>query len=225
MAEDAAATTHGTERETEARIAATFLIEVLNLPDTSDVVRQELALVDRDQTLSVFAAEFESSVGPAAFLIYVYRLEQVDDDGRRGRERFREDLATLETAARLDTPGPRAVGHAETEGRALILATSPAVLRALQGEPAPESDVPVAPASPDELLKARETESLRLLRSLRAADRAASAWLAAWNASPSVTLIPEETELSLFLNDEQSIKSLLRALNRLLSSTGAEPRG
>src|SRR5690606_29543154 len=64
----------------EASLAASFLIEMLDLQDDVEAVAQELTLVDRDQVVTVFAAEFESSVGPAAFLVYLYRLEQVGDD-------------------------------------------------------------------------------------------------------------------------------------------------
>jgi hypothetical protein len=214
-----------TERSNEAGLAASFLIEVLDLPDDVAAVADELALVDRDQVVTVFAAEFESSVGPAAFLIYVYRLDQFDDDGQRGANRFREDLNTVESAARLDTPGPRAVSHSESEDVALILATSPAILRALQGAPTAQAEPAARPVPPAELLKIREDQALRLLRVLKSADRAAAAWLAAIEASPSATPIPEETELSLFLNDEQSIRSLLRALNRLLNSSGPTKPG
>jgi hypothetical protein len=213
-----------TERGKEAQLAAAFLIEALNLADDVAAVSEELTLVDRDQVVTVFAAEFESSVGPAAFLIYVYRLRRVDDNGRRGVERFDEDLETLETAARLDTPGPRAVSHSRSEETAFILATSPAILRALQGAPAAESGLTSEPAEPGELRKLRADQALRLLDVLKSADRAAAIWLAAVEDSPSGELLPEETELSLFLNDEQSIKSLLRALNRLLSATPSDRR-
>lgn len=206
----------------EASLAASFLIEMLDLQDDVEAVAQELTLVDRDQVVTVFAAEFESSVGPAAFLVYLYRLEQVGDDGRKGSERFREDQETLATAARLDTPGPRAIGQAETDDDGLILATSPAVFRALQGipEPAPEPKPAMTPAA---ARKVREEQSQRLLRLLRSANRAAEAWLAAVDASEDPSQIPEETEVTLFLNDETSIKSLLLALNRLLDPGGKRP--
>lgn len=207
------------DRNEDARLAAAFLIDVLELPDDAVTVGQELTVVDRDQVLTVYAAEFDSSVGPAAFLIYLYRLDQVDDAGRGGQDRFADDLATLETAARLDTPGPRAISHSQTEGNGLILATSPAVFRALHGVPeaAPEPPRHVDPAS---LQAIREEQAQRLLRLLISANRAAEAWLDAVEDSPSAEPIPEEAELSLFLNDEQSIKSLLRALRRLLNTTG-----
>lgn len=200
----------------EARLAASFLIDVLELADDAETVGQELTVVDRDQVLTVYAAEFDSSVGPAAFLIYLYRLDQLDDAGRRGHERFAEDLETLETAVQLDTPGPRVISHSQTETNGLILATSPAVFRALHGatvaDPAPRS-LATDPAS---LLKVREEQAQRLLRLLTSANRAAETWLVAVEESPSGDLLPEETELSLLLNDEQSIKSLLRALRWLL---------
>ncbi len=204
----------------EAALAATFLIEMLDLEDDIDAVAQELTLVDRNQVVTVFAAEFESSVGPAAFLVYVYRLDQTGDDGRKGSERFSEDQETLATAARLDTPGPRALGQAEADGHGLILATSPAVFRALQGIPDPASDKPKPAMSPAAVLKARQDQAQRLLRLLRSANRAAETWLEAIDAAEDPTRIPEETELTLYLNDEESIKSLLLAVNRLLDPVG-----
>lgn len=205
----------GNDLDRDAGRAAAFLIEALDLPDDSRAVGRDLSLVDRDQIVTVFAAEFASSVGPAAFLVYLYRLAELDDDGRRGRDRFRDDLKTLETAARLDAPGPRAVGHAETAREALILATSPAVWRALRGEPA--ADHPVADRR--DLSKSRGERALELLRLLREADGVAESWLAAIDAANADELTPEEVELSLFLNDERSIKSLLQALNRLLATS------
>lgn len=207
----------------EASLAATFLIEMLDLGDDVDAVARELTLVDRDSVVTVFAAEFESSVGPAAFLVYVYRLAQTGDDGRTGSDRFREDQETLATAARLDTPGPRAIGQAETDDDGLILATSPAVFRALQGIPESAAEPPKPAMAPAVVLKTREEQSQRLSRLLRSANRAAELWLEAVDAAGDVALIPEETELSLYLNDEQSIKSLLLAVNQLLDPTG-KPR-
>lgn len=204
----------------EARLAASYLIDILELADDEETVGRELTIVDRDQTVTVYAAEFDSSVGPAAFLIYLYRLDQLDNEGRRGHERFAEDLATLETAARLDTPGPRAISHLHTEANGLILATSPAVFRALRGVPEAGPEASPRPVDPASLRAIREEQALRLLRLLTSANRAAEAWLDAVEDAPAADPIPEETELSLFLNDEQSIKSLLRALRRLLDTTG-----
>lgn len=203
----------------EASLAATFLIEVLDLADDIAGVAQELTLVDRDQVVTVFVAEFESTAGPAAFLVYLYRLDQTGDDGRSGSDRFREDQETLANAARLDTPGPRAIGQAEAGSNGLILATSPAVFRAMQGTPEPEPDAKpkLAPAA---AAKAREEQAQRLLRLLRSADRAAAAWLEAVDASPDKAPNLDETELTLYLNDETSIKSLLLAINRLLDPAG-----
>jgi hypothetical protein len=207
----------------DASLAASFLIEVLDLGNDVELVAQELTLVDRDQVVTVFAAEFESSVGPAAFLVYVYRLAQTGDDGRKGSDRFREDQETLAAAARLDTPGPRAIGQVESDGHGLILATSPAVFRALRGIPDLPPGQPKPAMTPAAALKAREEQSQRLLRLLRSANRAAETWLEAVDAAEDQSRIPEETELSLYLNDEQSIRSLLLAVNRLLDPTGKPP--
>jgi hypothetical protein len=43
-------------------------------------------------------------------------------------------LATLQQAARLATPGPRAVAHADDDVFGFILATTPGTYRALTGE-------------------------------------------------------------------------------------------
>ncbi|MDQ3692939.1 MAG: hypothetical protein M3464_04850 [Chloroflexota bacterium] len=207
------------EHGSEARRAASILIEVLDLPDDAATIGHELTLIDRDQVLTVFAAEFESTVGPAAFLVYVYRLNQTGDDGRRGHDRFRDDLETLETAARLNTPGPRTVSHARAEDEGLILATTPAVWRALRGEP----DTPAPAADPALAERARGKQALALLGHLGAAEHAAERWLAVTGALSGRDLTPEELELSLFLNDERSIKNLLQALNQLLA-TSRPPR-
>ena len=67
--------------------------------------------------------------------------------------------------------------------------------------------------------KERGEQALALLGHLRAAEDAAERWLAVTDASGRHNLTPEETELSLFLNDERSIKNLLQALNQVLAAS------
>lgn len=199
----------------EANQAASFLIGALALPDDVKTIARELTLVDRGETVTVFAAEFASSVGDAAFLVYLYRLDHLDGDGRRGRERYQRDVETLETAATLDAPGPRLVGHVAGDQQAFILATSPAVWRALRGEPAATA----AAAAGGDPKQIRNEQPLELLRLLRAAETAADTWLSVVDGLASDDPTPAEVELSLYLHDERSIRRLLLALNRLVGAS------
>ena len=219
------------ESDDRRRQAAAFLAQALDLPDDPAQIAGDLLPVDRTPAVAVFATELDSSVGPAAFLVYAYALAALDDDGRSGRDRFAADLDTLETAAARGAPGPRAVAHALGDDTAFVLATSPATLRVLTGEPpvvAPADAPPLPPgADPNET---RRSAAEDLLRLLRAADEPATAWLAAWAASDAGTggpsqpapspraFTPEETELALFLLDDRSIRHLLQTLNRLIAT-------
>jgi hypothetical protein len=223
--------------------AAAFLAKALDLDPGLDpiVLAADLAVLKRDPHAAIFAAELDSSVGPAAFLIYVYDLATAGPDGRPGRDFFDVDLSALEVAAERDAPGPRLVAHVRGEREGYILATTPATLRALRGEATAEAIEALA-AGPGELLpvgdaaEARRHGAEELLRLLRAANAEAARWLAALRSEGG--LLPEdgdaagatipfneaETELALFLLDERSIQSLLRALNMLLTAArqGAE---
>ena len=221
--------------------AAAFLAQALELgPGTEPAaLAADLASLKRDPHAAIFAAELDSSVGPAAFLVYVYAFDANGPDGRSGRDLFEADLATLRTAAERDAPGPRLVAHALGESEGYVLATTPATLRALRGE-APDEAIETLEAGPGELLpageaaEARRTGAEELLRLLRAANAEAVRWLAALQAEgrlrpepgdeDALATIPfneAETELALFLLDERSIQALLRALNLLLTAARA----
>ena len=211
--------------------AATFLAQALDLAEAPEALARDLVPVDRGPAVAVFAVEFDSSVGPAAFLVYVYALAATNGHGRSGRERFDADLAILQTAAERDVPGPRAVAHAQTEADGFILATTPTTLRALAGETTLDSLEASAAdllptADPTEARRAAATELLRLLH---VADAQAANWLGAveatrrlrpagedTDAGDALTLTPEETELALFLLYDR-LCHLFRALNALLS--------
>ena len=215
------------EEQDQRRLgAAVFLSQALDLADDPVVIAADLALVNEDLAVAVYAAELESSIGPTAFLVYAFDLEAEDEDGRSGASRFDDDLATLERAASLDAPGPRSVAHAQTAPLAFILATSPATLRALIGESPAAADTPVvtSPVNPD-LLKIRRTAAAALLRHLRAANDQAEIWAGAHGNEPLGVLTPEETALALFLLDERSIRSLLGVLDAMLTAAKRQASG
>lgn len=219
------------ESDARAVKAAAFLAQALGLEDDPIALAADLAPIDLDPTVAVFAAELDSSIGPAAFLLYLYALAAPDADGQTGRDRFEAALATLQTAAERDAPGPRVVAHAVTDDDGFVLATTPATLRALRGDAAPErlAAGTVGP-SPTDPLQARRAAADALLRLLRAADAEATAWLRATEVEPrpepdeesgvrdGFNFTPEETELALFLLDDLSIRDLLRVLNVVLAT-------
>ena len=211
--------------------AASFLNQVLELDEDPAQLAGDLSAIKRDQNASIFTIQLESSVGLAAFLVYIYVLEQTGGDGRTGKELFDAGLETLQQAASRNTPGPRALAHAESDTHGFILATTPGTHRALTGasaaeqlEPSP-ADLP-ATANTDEVRSEAAEELLKLLRS---ANDQARTWLhaiqAASNREPGdeepadmITFTEHETELALFLLDNASIGDLLRALNVLVAT-------
>jgi hypothetical protein len=218
--------------------AAAFLIQALELGDDADpaALAPDLIAVQESSEQATFVVELESSVGPTAFVIYVYSLTGPGADGRAGRDRFDADQKTIETAAALDTPGPRPIAHALGPDEGYILATTPSTLRALTGETDPAATADLE-AGLGELLPVGEVAAIRseapleLLRLLHAANEEAGRWLAALRAGgrvlpdPAGTSDPQslelnevESELALYLLDERSIQSLLRALNLLLTA-------
>ena len=211
--------------ETRTRAAA-FLAEALAVTDSAATLAQVLVAIDDDGTVAVFAAELDSSVGPAAFLVYVYAL---DAPGDAGRARFDADLDVLRTAAEREAPGPRLVAHAVAADAGYLLATTPATLRALAGEPTAASSVPSAGGDAS---VARRDAVTDLLRLLRAADQAAATWLAARDTTPeeqtpagAAAFLPEETALALFLLDDRSIRTLLTVLDRIITDARAGAAG
>lgn len=216
------------------RIAA-FVKEALSLQEAPEALASELVAFKRDSNAGISTIELDSSVGVAAFLVYHYRIETADEEGRTGGDLFQSDLRTLERAAEIDAPGPRIMAHAVTDTDAFILATTPATLRALTGTPPTEQ----LEADPSNLLPGEQTTEVRknaateLLDLLRKGDALAKAWLDAIRAEGQVpaegndaddiiAFNEEETELALFLLDERSIQHLLRLLNVMLGSARAQ---
>lgn len=212
-----------------ATAAATFLNQVLNLGDDPATLAGDLSAIKRDQNAAIFTIQLDSSVGPAAFLVYIYILDVTGGDGHTGKDLFDAGLETLQQARARNTPGPRAVAHAESDVHGFILATTPGTYRALTGdtgtetlEPSP-ADLP-ATAATDEVRSEAAEELHKLLRS---ANEQAHTWLNAIQAASRrepaaegdlLAFTEEETALALFLLDDESIGDLLRALNLLVAT-------
>lgn len=214
-----------------ALAAAAFLNQVLDLDDDPSKLAGDLSAIKRDQNASIFTIQLESSVGMAAFLVYIYILDATGGDGRTGKELFDAGLETLQQAGARNTPGPRAVAHAESEIHGFILATTPGTYRALTGNTTTEALEP----TPDDLPATANTDETRseaageLLQLLRDANDQARTWLQAIQVASRrdaevageadlITFTEEETELALFLLDDASIGDLLRTLNVLVAT-------
>lgn len=213
--------------------AALFLGQVLGITESTDFLAGDLSPIKRDANASIFTIQLDSSVGPAAFLVYAYVLHDRGGDGRTGKELFDTGLETLQQAAQNATPGPRAVAHAETDTFGFILATTPGTFRALTGDPdvsnrfeATTSDlIPVEDAA-----RLRSDLAQELLQTLKTANEQATEWLGAVQLASQSALPGEqqpddlleftedETELALYLLDDESIGNLLRALNLLVAT-------
>lgn len=211
--------------------AAVFLSKVLGLSDPATNLTNDLSPIKRDVNASVYTIQLESSIGPAAFLVYAYVLGDRGGEGHTGKELFDAGLETLQQAAQRSSPGPRAVAHAETDTYAFILATTPGTYRALtagtEGPVSAEVGPPDPPAT-DNALERRRDAAQDLIATLRSANTHATEWLDALKRSTEadsttsdgemVDFSDEETELALYLLDDDSIGNLLRALNLLVST-------
>ena len=214
--------------ELTLKIAA-FVIQALDLADDPAMLAGEVIALKRDVNAGISSVELDSSIGPAAFLIYHYHLNDLDQNGQTGQAIFEADLATLERAAQQETPGPRILVHATAGDEAYILATTPTTFHALTGT-APGNNLEATIA---DLLPGAESAAIRtnaadeLLRLLREANDQASNWLraiqsegrvASADAGDELAFNDAESALALFLLDDRSIGNLLRVLNLLISS-------
>jgi hypothetical protein len=202
-----------------ALAAASFLAQALELDDDPDAIAGELTGINETGTTAVYSVELDSSIGAAAFLVYVYAL----DAGGDGAELYQQAMTTLAQSAARDTPGPRLVANAETEQVAFILATTPATWRRLQGEEpaivATEADLLTTGVSAEE--RASLAEDLH--RSLKEANDHARDWLAAIRSADTgdagdLDFTEAETALALHVLDEANVAPLLTALNLLIAS-------
>lgn len=209
---------------------AAFLQQVLDLEEDPTTLANDLSSIKRDSNAAIYTIQLESSVGMAAFLVYTYVLHERGGDGHTGQELFDAGLQTLQQAAARNTPGPRAVAHASTDRHGFILATTPGTYRALTGSGGAET----LEASAEDLPSTANTDKLRsdaaeeLLDLLQRANEQAGTWLRAIQSATQqapgtedqalVSFSEAETELALFLLDEQSIGDLLRSLNLLVAT-------
>lgn len=212
--------------------AALFLGQALGLNETPEELSADLSPIKRDVNASIFTIQLDSTVGLAAFLVYAYVLDARGGDGRTGKELFDSGLDTLREAAQRNTPGPRALAHAESGDFGYILATTPGTYRALTGESAGGESRDTSPTttySVEEALELRGEAATQLLESLRTANDNATRWLDAvrissdaefdaYGVEEMLEFTDRETELALFLLDEASISDLLHALNVLVST-------
>ena len=224
--------TDQTNPQPDAMMLATaaFLQQVLELEDDPTGLARDLSSIKRDNNAAIYTIQLESSVGLAAFLVYTYVLAARGGDGHTGQELFDAGLETLQQAAARETPGPRAVAHATTDTHGFILATTPGTYRALTGQGSIETLEPSAGDLPvtEDMDRVRADAAEELLDLLKKANEQAQVWLKAIQAATLnapgtdeqalVSFSEAETELALFLLDDESISDLLRSLNLLIET-------
>lgn len=209
---------------------AQFLIEALDLTDSPDDIARDLSTMKRDANAAISSIQLETNIGLAGFLVYTYILERTGADGHTGQELFDQGIETLNLALSRNTPGPRPVGHANTEEYGFILATAPGTYRALMGKTSTAN----IEAQPDDALTTANTASIRsdaageLFELLQKANQQATNWLEAIQAasrqaevtgdSATIAFTEPETELAIFLLDDESVGALLRTMNMLVAT-------
>lgn len=209
---------------------AQFLIEALDLTDSPEDIARDLSTMKRDANAAISSIQLETNIGLAGFLVYTYILERTGADGHTGQELFDQGIETLNLALSRNTPGPRPVGHANTEEYGFILATAPGTYRALMGKTSTAN----IEAQPDDALTTANTASIRsdaageLFELLQKANQQATNWLEAIQAasrqaevtgdSATIAFTEPETELAIFLLDDESVGALLRTMNMLVAT-------
>ena len=196
---------------------AAFIVQALDLTIDPQELIPEIVALKRDDTSGISAVELQSSIGPTPFLVYHYLI----GEGQRGN--LDADIATLEKAATLDTPGPRIVAHAIADDEAFILATTPSIQRAMAGQ---AGEKPKRPPMPVDRARTRVPD--RMIDKLREANRLAGDWLTAIQSASEngadLSLTEQEAALALFLLDERSIQDLVRALNVMIATARNQAR-
>jgi hypothetical protein len=220
------------QRTPDALLTATahFLVQALELEDNPEDIARELSPMKRDTNAAISSIQLDTSIGLAGFLVYTYALNRTGADGQTGQELFDAGLQTLQTAANRNTPGPRPMAHANTDEYGFILATAPGTYRALMGQTSTAN----IEAQPDDALTSGNTDQIRsdaaieLFDLLQKANAQAQTWLGAIQAasrqaeehgdSSMIAFTEPETELAIFLLDEESVGALLRTMNLLVST-------
>ena len=195
--------------------AAAFVIQVLELDADPVELAGAMSPLKREVSGGITAVELSSSGGATPFLVYHYAV------GAAGAAPFEADVATMEQAERLGTPGPRIIASASGDREAYILATTPDVQRMLAGEP-PRTAVAMPNARTAD--RQRHETPGKLIDAIRTANTLAAEWLAALKVAAEqgseadLTFTDEESALALYLLDDASAGDLLRALNLALSA-------
>lgn len=209
---------------------AQFLIQALELDSSPEEIANDLSPMKRDTNAAISSIQLDTSIGLAGFLVYTYILNRTSGDGKTGKELYDSGLETLQLAATRNTPGPRPVANADTDEYGFILATAPGTYRALMGHTSTDS----IEAQPDDGLTATNTEEIRaeaateLFDLLQKANTQAQNWLNAIQAASRqaqedpdagvIAFTEPETELAIFLLDEDSVGALLRTMNMLVAT-------
>ena len=209
---------------------AQFLIQALELDEAPEAIANDLSPMKRDSNAAISSIQLDTSIGLAGFLVYTYILNRTNGDGKTGQELFDSGMETLQLAASRNTPGPRPVAHANTDEYGFILGTAPGTWRALMGHTTTDT----IEAQPGEGLTVENTETIRadaaseLFDLLQKANTQAQTWLNALqtasrqaqeNPDEGVIAFTEpETELALFLLDDDSVGALLRTMNMLVAT-------
>ena len=207
------------QTETMRSGAAQVVAQALGVSGDAEELVGDLHVVARDDRDATFAIELSAGGNSAAFLVYGFDLAEVDSDGKDGEARLKAALATMETAAGLGAPGPRAVAHAIDERFGYVLATTPENLRRMTGEPVPADPAPTLTA--EERRRRRAEAAEQLAEHLRGAERAAAVWLEAVGEGAAERLT-EETELALHLLEPGHLDLMMRAISRLIDISGPE---
>ncbi len=209
---------------------AQFLVQALDLADTPADIAASLSPMKRDANAAISSIQLDTSIGLAGFLVYTYVLNRIGGEGKTGQELFDSGLETLQLAASRNTPGPRPVAHANTDEYGFILATAPGTWRALMGH----TPTDAIEAQPDDALTDANTDQIRsdaaaeLFTLLQRANAEALTWLNAIQAASrrahddaagsTIAFTEAETELALFLLDDESVGALLRTMNLLVAT-------
>lgn len=215
-------------------LAATFIVQTLDIDVPANEFVPGLNRIERDDDTAVYAVQLESSVGPAAFLVYAYRAGPATNGRRTGQthSRYDSDLQTLREAQSRNVPGPRLVATADLDQHSFILATDPQTFAALAGR-SENGTLPVATADATaDPADVRRDAAERLIPLLRETETQARRWLAAFDAQARAArdeagaptaFDDAETELALNIIGPGGIRHILTFANRVLELAQSAP--
>lgn len=212
-------------------LAARFIIQTLSLDLVPEVLVPTLNRIERDDHTAVYAVQLESSVGPAAFLVYGYEASLPGQRGATSQQRYATDVRTLEVAQSRNVPGPRLIASGELGGNLFVLATDPQTFAALAGVEATTNSASDSERNRDPA-EVRRDAAGELITLLRNADQQAGRWLRAiyrqdtaggHGSTPATPLVFDdvETELALYLLGPDGIRNVLTLTSRILESAQA----